>query len=176
MRLEGGRAAALFTSISRTNHNPFLVTQMHALTSAVCGAFLVTAATAPGATADSTGSYWIKTCAESAPKNAKCIGYLSAIRDLNEMLTEVFDRPLWCAPKSVTVGQLRHVIVSALVAAPPSRLKQPFAASRLSPSSRASPAPQRRKIWTQAREMTLRLRGSPRVRSADGGHGPSTWR
>ena len=127
MRLEGGRAAALFTSISRTNHNPFLVTQMHALTSAVCGAFLVTAATAPGATADSAGSYWIKTCAESAPKNSKCIGYLGAIRDVNEMLTEVFDRPLWCAPKSVTVGQLRHVIVSALVAAPPSRLRQPFA-------------------------------------------------
>ena len=88
---------------------------------------MVAAMTSCATADDATGSYWMKKCSEAAPKNAKCLGYLNAIRDMNQMLTEVFEQPLWCAPKAVTVGQLRHVILSELGAAPPARLSQPFA-------------------------------------------------
>ena len=46
---------------------------------------------------------------------------------VNEMLTGVFQRPLWCALNYVTVGNLRHVILSDLGRAGPWRLDQPFA-------------------------------------------------
>ena len=49
------------------------------------------------------------------------------LRGCNQMLTEVFQRPLWCAPNPATVGNLRHVIVSDSAGAQPSRLDQPFA-------------------------------------------------
>jgi hypothetical protein len=74
-----------------------------------------------------SGTHWLANCVEAAPKNAPCIGYIAAMRDLNEMLTDVFERPLWCAPKAATLGRLRLVIVSELAGAPPSRLQQPFA-------------------------------------------------
>jgi hypothetical protein len=75
----------------------------------------------------SSGTSWLRTCTKAAPANAPCIGYIKAMHDMNEMLTEVFQRPLWCAPNSATVGNLRHVIVSDLAGAQPSRLDQPFA-------------------------------------------------
>jgi len=79
------------------------------------------------AKADSSGTHWLANCVEAAPKNAPCIGYIAAMRDMNEMLTDVFERPLWCAPQTVTLGKLRQVIVSELAQAQPSRLEQPFA-------------------------------------------------
>ena len=90
--------------------------------------WVATAGTVASAVAeDISGTHWLANCVEAAPKNAPCIGYLTAMRDMNEMLTDVFERPLWCAPKAVTLGRLRHVIVSELAGAPPSRLQQPFA-------------------------------------------------
>ena len=77
--------------------------------------------------ADISGAYWLRTCVKAAPANAPCIGYITAMQDINEMLTDVFQRPLWCAPESATVGNLRHVIVSELAETQPSRLEQPFA-------------------------------------------------
>ena len=79
------------------------------------------------AEADISGTHWLANCTEAAPKNAPCIGYIAAMQDMNEMLTDVFERPLWCAPQTVTVGKLRHVIVSELAEAQSSRLEQPFA-------------------------------------------------
>jgi hypothetical protein len=79
------------------------------------------------AEADTSGTRWLANCVEAAPKNAPCIGYIAAMQDMNEMLADVFERPLWCAPKAVTVGKLRQVIVSDLAEAPSSRLEQPFA-------------------------------------------------
>ena len=79
------------------------------------------------AEADISGTHWLANCVEAAPKNASCIGYIAAMQDMNEMLTDVFERPLWCTPKLVTLGKLRHVIVSELAEAQPSRLQQPFA-------------------------------------------------
>ena len=76
---------------------------------------------------DISGTHWLANCIEAAPKNAPCIGYIAAMQDMNEMLTDVFERPLWCAPLTVTLGKLRQVIVSELAEAQPSRLEQPFA-------------------------------------------------
>ena len=91
-------------------------------------AFLILAVIAPCAHAEeATGTSWLRNCAKAAPANAPCIGYIKAMHDMNEMLTEVFERPLWCAPNYVTVGNLRHVILSDLAKAEPSRLDQPFA-------------------------------------------------
>ena len=80
-----------------------------------------------GAEADISGTHWLGKCEEAAPKNAPCIGYIAAMQDMNEMLADVFERPLWCPPQTVTLGKLRHVIVSELAQAQPSRLEQPFA-------------------------------------------------
>src|SRR4029079_13451948 len=79
------------------------------------------------AEADISGTYWLRTCVKAAPANAPCIGYIAAMQDMNKMLTEVFQRPLWCPPESTTVGNLRHVIMSELATAQPPRLEQPFA-------------------------------------------------
>jgi hypothetical protein len=81
----------------------------------------------PAVAEDISGTHWLANCVAAAPKNAPCIGYIAAMRDMNEMLTDVFGRPLWCAPKAPTLGRLRLVIVSELAEAPPSRLQQPFA-------------------------------------------------
>ena len=80
-----------------------------------------------GAEADISGTHWLGKCVEAAPKNAPCIGYIAAMQDMNAMLTDVFERPLWCAPKTATLGKLRQVIVSELAEVQPSRLEQPFA-------------------------------------------------
>jgi hypothetical protein len=45
----------------------------------------------------SSGTSWLRTCTKAAPANAPCIGYIKAMHDMNQMLTEVFQRPLWCA-------------------------------------------------------------------------------
>ena len=90
--------------------------------------WVATAGTVASAVAeDISGAHWLANCVEAAPKNAPCVGYIAAMRDMNEMLTDVFERPLWCAPKAATLGRLRHVILSELAEAAPSRLQQPFA-------------------------------------------------
>ncbi|MBC8167956.1 MAG: hypothetical protein H7Y20_19065 [Bryobacteraceae bacterium] len=50
------------------------------------------------AEADISATHWLANCVEAAPKNASCIGYIAAMQDMNEMLTDVFERPLWCPP------------------------------------------------------------------------------
>ena len=41
------------------------------------------------AEADISGTHWLANCVEAAPKNASCIGYIAAMQDMNEMLTDV---------------------------------------------------------------------------------------
>ena len=96
-------------------------------------ALLILAVIAPCANAeDATGTSWLRICAKAAPANAPCVGYIKAMHDMNEMLTQVFQRPLWCAPNYVTVGNLRHVILSdlgrnprALISRSPGWLRSP---------------------------------------------------
>ena len=62
----------------------------------VAAAGMTGAAVAKAVVADISGTHWLGKCVEAAPKNAPCIGYIAAMQDMNEMLADVFERPLWC--------------------------------------------------------------------------------
>ena len=79
------------------------------------------------ATTDSmSATFWIEVCREEIDINPLCVGYLRGMFDLNEMLTYVYKRPLWCAPDNVGIKQMRRIIV-AEVAMQPANHHEPFA-------------------------------------------------
>ena len=55
----------------------------------VAAAWMTGAAVAKAVVADISGTHWMGNCVEAAPKNAPCIGYIAAMQDMNEMLTDV---------------------------------------------------------------------------------------
>ena len=88
-----------------------------------------------------SANFWLDTCKVETAADGLCIGYIKAMHDMNEMLTHVFKRPLWCSPDGVTINQLRLIIMSDLTAKP-AELHHPFAGLATFALANSFPCPQ----------------------------------
>lgn len=68
-----------------------------------------------------SANYWLPLCQN--PKHPICLGYMEALADVNSILSP--DKPLFCAPQEVTIGQMRAIIVAA-VEKEPAQWHMPF--------------------------------------------------
>lgn len=67
-----------------------------------------------------SGNYWIDLCTKTSGEPF-CLAYIKGIADFNMLI----QKPMWCAPPEVTIGQLAKVVVKE-VQVDPAFLHLPF--------------------------------------------------
>lgn len=109
---------------------------------ALCLASTLSALQIPSTSAQDSQSanFWIEVCQEDHAANLLCIGYLRGMYDMNEMMTFLHKRPIWCLPTGATLPQMRMVIMADLQSRP-AELHLPFAGLATIALRKAFPCP-----------------------------------
>ena len=96
---------------------------------------LATVASPATAQNPNSGNFWLSLCQESHPS---CTGYLAAIGDFHSLS----GLSLFCAPKTVTTGQMQAVVTKYL-RDNPAELHEPFVVLIVRASQKAFPCPRK---------------------------------